>query len=281
LGEAVEVGFPLKADWQGNSINFIAPAGTRLIFISLALYGCGEAFLDDVEVRQVQMEDGVTVKLIPFAFLDNTFCLGTKQQGTLLFSFRNENAKKLDCPVLYLKVPDAFKLVDVRNILKTGESEKDAEGNVTYKVDISALKNDISKESYSSYHTASVMLKTDLEASEKLYPAEYWVEDGSYRSAPEKLNLKVIQASSGNTPKIFRSATMLSRESDFSGEGAKEFVSFYTGNGFNCVHGCSSIAVVDELKKAGISRYIQPGHLQDGYRIGDVKKNRRRAFPFG
>jgi hypothetical protein len=278
LGEAVEFGFPLKADWQGNSINFIAPAGTRLIFISLALYGCGEAFLDDAEVRQVQMEDGVTVKLIPFAFLDNTFCLGTKQQGTLLFSFRNENAKKLDCPVLYLKVPDAFKLVDVRNILKTGESEKDAEGNVTYKVDISALKNDISKESYSSYHTASVMLKTDLEASEKLYPAEYWVEDGSYRSAPEKLNLKVIQASSGNTPKIFRSATMLSRESDFSGEGAKEFVSFYTGNGFNCVHGCSSIAVVDELKKAGISRYIQPGHLQDGYRIGDVKKTEDALF---
>jgi hypothetical protein len=54
LGEIVEVGFTLKADWQGNSINFIAPSGTRLMFISLALYGCGEAFLDDVEIRQVQ-----------------------------------------------------------------------------------------------------------------------------------------------------------------------------------------------------------------------------------
>jgi hypothetical protein len=50
----VEVGFTLKPDWQSNSINFVAPAGTRLIFISLALYGCGESFLDDVEVRQVQ-----------------------------------------------------------------------------------------------------------------------------------------------------------------------------------------------------------------------------------
>jgi hypothetical protein len=54
LEKMIEVGFPLKPEWQSNSINFIAPVGTRLMFISLALYGSGEAFLDDVEVRQVQ-----------------------------------------------------------------------------------------------------------------------------------------------------------------------------------------------------------------------------------
>ncbi len=53
LGD-VEVGFPLKPDWQNNSTNFVAPAGTRLIFISLALYGCGQVFLDDVELKQLQ-----------------------------------------------------------------------------------------------------------------------------------------------------------------------------------------------------------------------------------
>ena len=278
LGEMVEAGFVLKPDWQSNSINFVAPPGTRLIFISLALYGCGEAFLDDVELRPAQMEDGVTVKLIPFAFLDSTFCLGSNQPGILVFAFRNENAKKPDRPALYLKVPDKFKLVDVRNILKIGEIKKDDDGNVTYKIDFSALKNDISKDSYNSYNTASVILKTDSEAGEKLYPAEYWVEDGSYRSTPEKLNLKIIPASSGNTPKIFRSATMLSRESDFSEAGAKDFFSFYAGNGFNSVHGVSSRALVDEFKKAGIPRYIQPSYLQDGYRIGEDKKSEDALF---
>ena len=54
LGEVVEVGFPLKPDWQSNSINFVAPAGTRLMFISMALYGCGQVFMDDVELKQLQ-----------------------------------------------------------------------------------------------------------------------------------------------------------------------------------------------------------------------------------
>ena len=278
LGKMVEVGVPLKPDWQSNSVNFIAPAGTRLLIVSLAFYGCGEAYVDDVEVRQAQMEDGVTVKLIPFAFLDKIFCLGTGQPGTLVFAFRNENAKQLASPVLYLKVPETFKLIDVRSILKVGEAIHDADGNVTYKIDVSALKSDISKESYSSYNTASAMLKTALPPGEKLYAAEYWVEDGSYRSPPEKLNLKVIPAASGNTPKIFRSAAMLSRESDFAGDGAKEFVSFYAGSGFNCVHGASVKPVLDELKKAGIARYSQPSYLQDGYRIGEAKKTEDALF---
>jgi hypothetical protein len=112
----------------------------RLIFISLALYGCGEVYLDDVELRPAQMEDGVSVKLIPFAFLDSTFCLGSNQPGILVFAFRNENAKKPDRPALYLKVPDKFKLVDVRNILKIGEIKKDDDGNVTYKLILARLR---------------------------------------------------------------------------------------------------------------------------------------------
>ena len=51
-----EVGFPLTPAWKNDSVNLIAPAGTRLLVVSLALYGCGEAYLDDVELRIVQSE---------------------------------------------------------------------------------------------------------------------------------------------------------------------------------------------------------------------------------
>ncbi len=278
LKDALNIEFPLKTDWQDNNLNFVAPEGTRSLSISLALYGCGEVYLDDVELRQVQMEKGMTVKLMPFAFLDNIFCLGTGQPGTLVFAFRNENAMKLEHPSLYLKIPEAFRLLDIRDILKITDQNCDDNGNITYKIDLSALKNSINKEFYGAYQVASVMLKTELPQGEKLYPAEYWVEDGNYRSAPEKFNLKIIPASSGKTPQLFRTAAMLQRESDFDGDGVKEFVSFYANNGFNCVHGADSKAMQEAFKKAGISRYVQPYHLCNGYRLGDAKKTEEAFF---
>ena len=278
LKEMLNVGFTVKSDWQDNSLSFIAPAGTRSLNISLALYGCGEVYLDDVKLQPVQMEKGMTVKLMPFAFLDNIFCLGTGQPGTLVFAFGNENATKVEHPVLYLKIPEAFKLVDVRNILKITGQKRDDNGNVTCEIDFSPLKSSISKDFYGVYQVASAMLKTDLPPGEKLYPAEYWVEDGSYRSAPEKFNLKIIPPSSGKTPQIFRSATMLVRESDFAENGTKEFVPFYVNNGFNCVHGVNSQPMLDAFKKAGISRYSQPHNLCNGYRLGDAKKTDEAFF---
>ena len=278
LKEMLNVPFTVKLDWQDNSMSFVAPAGTRSLSISLALYGCGEAYLDNVELRTVQMDKGMTVKLMPFAFLDNIFCLGTGQPGTLVFAFGNENAMKLENPVLYLKIPEAFKLVDVRNILKIIDQKRDDNGSITYKIDFSALKNSVSKEFYGAYQVASAMLKTDLQPGEKLYPAEYWVEDGNYRSAPEKFNLKIIPASSGKTPQLFRSATMLVRESDFAEAGTKEFVPFYINNGFNSVHGVNSKPMLDAFKKAGISRYTQPYNLCNGYRLGEAKKTDEAFF---
>ncbi len=278
LKEMLNVEFPVKPDWQDNSLNFVAPAGTRSLNISLALYGCGEAYLDDVKLQPVQMEKGMTVKLMPLAFLDNIFCLGAGQPGTLVFAFGNENAMKLEHPALYLKIPEAFKLVDVRDILKISGQKRDDNGNITYKIDFSALKDSISKEFYGTYQIASAMLKTDLSPGEKLYPAEYWVEDGGYRSEPEKFSLKIIPASSGKTPKIFRSAAMLQRESDFADAGTKEFVPFYINNGFNCVHDANSQTMRDAMKKTGISRYVQPYHLCNGYRIGEAKKTDEAFF---
>ncbi|MFA7232114.1 MAG: hypothetical protein WC071_12660, partial [Victivallaceae bacterium] len=278
LKAMLNVPFTLKPDWQDNSLSFIAPAGTRSLSISLALYGCGEVYLDDVKLQPVQMEKGMTVKLMPFAFLDNIFCLGTGQPGTLVFAFCNENAMKLEHPMLYLKIPEAFKLVDVRDILKIIDRKRDDNGNITYKIDFNTLKNSISKDFYGAYQVASAMLKTELASGEKLYPAEYWVEDGSYRSTPEKFSLKIIPASSGKTPQLFRTATMLVRESDFAGDGTKEFVPFYASNGFNCVHGARSQTMLEAFKKAGISRYTQPYNLCNGYRIGEAKKTDEAFF---
>ena len=278
LKEMLNVPFTVKPDWQDNSMSFVAPAGTRSLSISLALYGCGEAYLDDVKLQAVQMEKGMTVKLMPFAFLDNIFCMGTGQPGTLVFAFGNENAMKLENPALYLKIPEAFKLVDVRDILKIADRKRDDNGNITYKIDFSYLKKSISKEFYGVYQIASAMLKSDLPPGEKLYPAEYWVEDGSYRSQPEKFSLKIIPPSSGKTPQIFRTAAMLVRESDFAENGTKEFVPFYAGNGFNAVHGARSQAMLEAFKKAGISRYVEPYNLCNGYRLGEAKKTEEAFF---
>lgn len=280
LKKMLNVSFPVKPDWQDNSMNFVAPPGTRSLNISLALYGCGEVYLDDIKLTPMQMAEGMTVKLMPFAFLDNIFCLGAGQPGTLVFAFGNENATKLEHPALYLKIPAAFKLVDIRDALKIADRKQDKDDKVTYKIDLTGLKNfiSVSRDFYSTYQVASAMLKADLPPGEKLYPAEYWVEDGNYHSAPEKFSMKIIPASSGKKPQIFRTSTMILRESDFAGDGAKEFVQFYANNGFNCIHGANNKSMQDSFKKAGISRYVQPYNLCNGYRLGDAKKTDEAFF---
>ena len=277
LERTLEMRYAVHHNWRDNNQEFVVPAGTRTFGIVFALYGCGEVYIDDVKLQQVELGKGPTAKVIPFAFLDKTVCVGSGQPGVLVFSFRNENEMKISHPILYLKVPDAFELIDVRDILQVESRETDGKGNVIYAINILRMRGTIRKDSYNAYNVASVMLKTELPASEHLYLSEYWIEDGAYRSKPEQFNLKVIHQASGKKPKLFRSGAMLSRGREFANDGVKEFVDFYSGIGFNSVHGMRARPMYQAFQEAGIARYTSDA-LSDGYRIGKISKPEESLF---
>lgn len=55
VGEMLEVPFILHNDWRDNSLEFIAPAGALSLHLALALYGCGEAYIDDVKLQKIEL----------------------------------------------------------------------------------------------------------------------------------------------------------------------------------------------------------------------------------
>ena len=70
--------YPLSEQGAVQKLEIIVPEGTVSVVMDFAMYGIGEAVLDNVSLSKEKMTAGLTAKLVPFAMLDNTFCIPEK-----------------------------------------------------------------------------------------------------------------------------------------------------------------------------------------------------------
>lgn len=281
--KVVNHAFKVKGKWTNGTVSFIAPVNTRKLGISLALYGSGQVFIDDVKLIKIKSADGVVVKLIPCSFLDKVFVVSQNDPAIMVFAFKNEKRTTIDQPYLYLKLPVGFEIVDQRNILTVTEHKKltkNGQKYTVYKINLSKLKKTFGKERFNTHQLASVQIKTAFPASQKKYAASYWYQDGKYQTEPDNIKLEVISEIKGRQPKIFQSGIMIRLEGNFSGKGVKLFTDFYKNAGFNVIHGRSTHEMNAAYKNAGILRYSQPNFLCNGYRIGRDNKPNDVQFQF-
>jgi hypothetical protein len=265
--------FSMPLQWEERSLEFIAPAGTTTLGISLALYGIGEAYIDDVKLEKTAMNSGVTARVMPQAFLDKIFAAGENQPGSLVFSCNNETGAKCTNLRLAVRIPPEFEFLDAGNMPPAGEKN-----GVRY-FDLMGLHKTFDSDFYGMYNVSTLLLKSELPASDRTYPLEYWVEDEDYRSPVETIGLKIIPAVKGETPKMFRTAAMYGREMNYTSAPAVEsVVKFYRDGGFNSIHGHFNPALAKALKDNGVVRYIQPYFLCNGYRIGNTPKPPEALF---
>lgn len=270
--------FSGSADWKDAEMEFLLPKGTEKLSLQFRLYGCGEAFVDNVSLFPVATDDGVSMKLVPMSYVDNTFALSQGQPGLAVFSFKNEKSVPVKKPFAFLEVPENIKCLDSTKLCKIIET-KAVPGKNIYKIDLSELKKFFGKDSYPTWNALTLLLKSETVPSDTLYPASYWYEDGDYKSSPVSFNIKVIPAIKGMRPSIFSVGTMCAREIEFPGKDSiSSIADFYEGCGFNTVHSGSSKEFSQLMKNKNIKRYTQPFWFCNGYRIGAEKKPEGSKF---
>ena len=105
IGEHKYLIFPLKNEWTTGEMAFTVPKGAKSFTIDLRKYGCGKVQIDEVALYKVT-EKGLTIRMVPFSFLDNTSCLSSGQPEILRFACKNEFQQKLNKPVVVLEATD-------------------------------------------------------------------------------------------------------------------------------------------------------------------------------
>lgn len=274
--------FSLGKSWSEHHILIRIPNDASQIRIMLKLYGCGEAFVDDVQLRLVKMDSAVTPLLTPIACLDNTFYLSTGEPGIALIACRDNSGAKLRKPYIYLKLPKEIELLGTREDLLI-ESREDLHENgrdyVIYKTLILHFQDCVKPNAFTTWSALSFLIRTNA-ASGNFFQGAYRFVDDGIDSDWCSFDIKVIE-SLGRIPrpKRFKTAAMFAREANFTtSEAVNAFADFYANTGFNAVHGAFTAQVRTALKKTGIERYAQPFYLCNGYRIGKNDKTESVMF---
>ena len=156
--------FSLRPEWNIHNFDFKLPAGEKEVLLTLSLYGAGEACLDDVRIYPVAPPPAsapVRVKVMPYSFLDNTFCLGEKLPGVINFTFNAPDKKfKRKNMLLEVRMPAGFRVVDVRNNCPLTQKE-----NGLWEIGLmQLLPNAISRPWYAQ-HGCAVMVESSLAPS--------------------------------------------------------------------------------------------------------------------
>ncbi len=268
--------FPASSAWKEGSITFLAPKETSALRILPRLYGCGEAAFDDLQLHKAVGDGGVSVRLIPFSFIDNVFCLSTGDPGILTLSCRNEKGVTPTAPVIHLELPEHVKLLEPKMPMKLKrktEALKDGKPYVDHIIEVGSLKDCFDKKGYGTWNSLAFLLRTSLPPGGE-FAASYWYEDGDNKSEPTPFTIRVITPVKAKTPKLFETGAVFAREADYAEkETADVFASFYTRLGFNAVHmGGTAPKLLKALAEKGVRRYCQPFWLCNGYRIGQEPK---------
>ncbi len=217
------------------------------------------------------MSTGLTAKLVPFAMLDNTFCVPEKMPIPILFGLRSESGKKSGSPAFFLRLPDGFRIMASRPDNPMVRLE-----NNTWKVDLSGIQASVPAAHYSvSGAVVDLQVESGFPASEKSYRAQYWTEDGGWKSPMETFELKILKPVKSPRPKRFQSGFFFRNDVVYEGQGARLFVEFLNTTGFNCADYVPQ-DIGREMRKNGYRIYGEP--IANGYRIGPNPKPPEALF---
>lgn len=275
VGNGSQSSYKLRSEWTQHTADLRLPAGSEGIAVTLILYGVGEAYIDDVQLfpaDEVAGKERVQVRLSPYALLDNLYCIGENLPGVMNFCFHaDDNKFRRKNLKLELILPEGFRVVDVRDICKFSGGRD----NVWY-VDLMGLGRSSFKGWY-MLQACSVMVQSDLPASEKSYTAKYRLIDGEWKGAQHEFKLKVIPAFHGTRPKYFRSSAMIGHEFSYKGEGTGKIADFYNKSGFSAIHGAKG-NLAKEITRYGLPRYSAHYYLANGFRLGAAPKTGDARF---
>ncbi|NMA42836.1 MAG: hypothetical protein GX946_05585 [Oligosphaeraceae bacterium] len=268
--ESVKI-FSLSRELSELNLEFIAPGNTRAVSITFAMYGIGRAILDDVVLAKSTVKEGVTATLVPFAMLDNLFCLPEGLPLPILFGLRNESGTPARQANFYLRLPEGFRVLASRPDNPFVQLE-----NQTWKVDLRSIQGAAPATSYSvSGAVVCLQVESDQPASGKMFSGQYWTEDGNWTSPVESFSLQVLKTQEAPRPKRFQSGFLLRNDLVFQGSGASSFVGFLNTTGFNCANYVPRDLAL-EMRKHQYGIYGEP--IANGYRIGPNPKSPEALF---
>jgi hypothetical protein len=272
--EIVQFSFEPKKEWNKAFSEFVVPKATRMLVVTLFLDGYGEVSFDDVDLRRVVMDRGLTARLMPAYFVDNVFCLSSGDPGMMVFSIYDELGGERRHPQIVVELPKSVHLTGSHaqtRLLGSEPVKRDGADAIRYRFDL-AYEHFISKSCFEHWHRFCVAVKTDLAPGPARYPVRYWVEDGDYRSKAVESALGVIPAiKPAVAPSRFESAAMfINVPFHDRGEEAAiaEFAAFYRRMGFNAVYSTYCPSFSRELANRKVRLYGDvPGGLCNGYQL--------------
>ncbi|MBQ6599682.1 MAG: hypothetical protein IJH79_19205 [Lentisphaeria bacterium] len=258
--------FKVSSGWQENNWDFKLPKEANSFRFEMSLYGSGSVYVDDVQISPVAAPRAMDVILHPFGFLDNIYVLGEGLPGAVMFAM--DGYDKFGSAAgfrLEITLPPEIEFIDAKAGSPVISKTQDQAGRTTIVLDLSRLAP-WSFNEYQQRHSPTILVKSSMPASEKLYPATYRLKNTSWSGSEKQFHFKVIPAVEGKRPKHFRTAAMFRNEFDFHGTGKKAAVDFYLRSGMNAVHGAPAGLAAD-LKRAGIHRYTELYSLANGFTI--------------
>lgn len=264
-----QVLFQPGAEWRPGQLITTAPADTRVLDVRIALTGVGEVQYDDVALHAAQEQDnGLSARLMPEAMLDNRYCLSSGDLLTMIFGFRNGDDRTLEQPQLVLRMPAWVEVLETAPAVHV--QRQTAEGMAEYRYDLTPLKGRIHGTDFpypwNQWEGLNLFVRTAREAGPELHEATYWMEDGAFRSEPQRFSLQITPALPPTVaPKLFRTgAHPFLIWSATQPETIAGFGRTFAQVGFNAVH-CPPSAIGDDLGKRGLERFTQP--FANGYTI--------------
>jgi hypothetical protein len=281
--EFVQFAFAPKEEWNKVFSDFVVPRSTRSLAITLFLDGYGEVSFDDVDLRRVAMDKGLTARLMPAYFIDNLFCLSSGDPGMMVFSIYDELGTERRNPQIVVELPKSVHLMGTHaqtRLLRSEPLKREGADAIQYRFDLS-YTHFISKSCFEHWHRFCMAVKTDLAPGPARYPVRYWIEDGDYRGKAVESALQVVPAiKPAAAPSRFETAAMfINVPFHDSGEEAAigEFAAFYRRMGFNAAYVDSCLPFSRELANRNIRRYGQPpGGLGNGYQLsGEIPASAR------
>ena len=262
-----------STSWQRDWVEFVAPKATAKMSIQFRFTDYGRAFIDDVRLVADKTPGSVTLAVLPFSFIDDTFVLPSGQVGILQLAGRNAARRSFSVPSIVLTLPEAIRIRALRNgpaaLLAERPLERDGKKYVEYRIAYS-MPGLMGQDKYSMAHGEFILLQTVLPAGETLYPAECYFADKEYKGDVRRFNIRVSAPVHGRQPKLFETGGHIWNEFTYADPGAlKELAEFYTGTGFNVIQqmGASSTPQMSAaFKTAGVRRYVQQ-LMVNGYMV--------------
>jgi hypothetical protein len=273
IGPFLQFPFDESPAWRREQVAMLVPPEARGLRLLLYLDGCGEVGFDDVHLYLDQWPPELEIKLYPFAWLDNTFCVSRNGPGMLCLALRNPRGIALKSPMAVIELPREFPMLDAR--FGIASRAPCGGGGTRYRIPLTGLRGVLAKprDDYEIYNMLDCLVWSSVEASERTFPARYWVEDGDRRSTPQSFVLKSIAARHASPPQLFRSGAVVSHEFDLTTPAAMQAaVRFYAAQGFNCVQIYPHTQISRLFLEGGLERYLGLTWLDNGYHLGQGPK---------